>query len=167
MVLAVFQAMWQYCRYTYTHVHYSSKGDFSYPFIMPSNVPQRKWPINILSLFTVRNIRNVKTLNVFTLQEVLHVVIRLGFIRVLTESTYFLGLTFFYVLTVGVEICCYTSHTHWHTHTCAVGLLSMRDRPVSETCTWQHTTFTSDTHPFSLRDSNQKSQQASDQKSTS
>jgi len=29
-----------------------------------------------------------------------------------------------------------------HTHTHAVGVLLTRDRPVADTCTWQHTTFT-------------------------
>jgi hypothetical protein len=34
------------------------------------------------------------------------------------------------------------THTHTHTHTHSVGLLWTVDRPVAETSTWQHTTFT-------------------------
>ena len=41
----------------------------------------------------------------------------------------------------------------------SVGLLWTRDRPVAETSTWQHTTFTTDKHPCPLRDSNPPSQQ--------
>jgi len=42
-------------------------------------------------------------------------------------------------------------HIHTHTHTHTVGFHLMRDRPVSETCTWQHTTFTRDIHPLPRR----------------
>ena len=34
------------------------------------------------------------------------------------------------------------THTHTHTHTHLVGLLWMKNWPVTETCTWQKTTFT-------------------------
>jgi hypothetical protein len=34
----------------------------------------------------------------------------------------------------------------------SVGLLWTRDRPVAETSTWQHTTFTKDRHPWPLPD---------------
>jgi hypothetical protein len=41
----------------------------------------------------------------------------------------------------------------------SVGLLWTRDRPVAETSTWQHTTFTRDRHPCHRRDSKPQSQQ--------
>ena len=47
------------------------------------------------------------------------------------------------------------------------GLLWKRDRPVVETSTWQHTTFTRDRHPCLWRDSNPQSQQASAHRPTS
>jgi len=46
-----------------------------------------------------------------------------------------------------------TSHT--------VGPLRMSDQPDAETTTWQHTTFTWDSYPWSRWDSNPQSQQAS------
>ena len=51
---------------------------------MLSNVPQSKWPINSLSLHYSKKQKKREKLNPFLLQEVLHVVTRLGFIRVLT-----------------------------------------------------------------------------------
>jgi len=54
----------------------------------------------------------------------------------LTSSTYALG----------AEKCCSRSHSDTHTHTQSVGLLWTRDRPVAETTTWQHTTFSRDIH---------------------
>jgi len=47
------------------------------------------------------------------------------------------------------------------TPTHSVGLLWATDRPDAETCTWQNTTFTTDRHPCSRRDSNPQSQHAS------
>ena len=45
--------------------------------------------------------------------------------------------------------------TQWqHIDTRSVGFLWTRDRPVSKTCTWQHTTLTRDRLPCSQRDSN-------------
>jgi hypothetical protein len=81
-----------------------------------------------------------------------------------------LVLTSFCLLIFGVEGNCCTwshsvTHTHAHTHTHSVGLLWTRDRPVPETPTWQHTTFTRDRHPRPRRDSNPQSQQASDRRS--
>jgi hypothetical protein len=55
--------------------------------------------------------------------------------------------------------CCTWSHIM--TSTRSVGLLWTRDRPVAETCTWQHTRFTGDRHPCPRRDSNPQSQLAS------
>ena len=37
-------------------------------------------------------------------------------------------------------------HTLWHKHTHSVGLLWMGYRSVAETCTWQHTTLSTDIH---------------------
>jgi len=51
-----------------------------------------------------------------------------------------------------------------HTHNDApqsVGLLWTSDQPEAETCTWQHTTLTTDKHPLAQWDSNPQSQQAS------
>ena len=72
---------------------------------------------------------------------------------------------FFYLLFVGVEgYCCTWSHlmtqTHW------VGCPWTRDRPVTETTTWQHTTFSRDKHPCPRRDSNPQSQQANGRRHT-
>ena len=53
------------------------------------------------------------------------------------------------------------THTHTHTHMHTVRFLWTRDRPVAETSTWQHTTFTRDRHPCPRRNSNPHSQQAS------
>jgi len=41
------------------------------------------------------------------------------------------------------------------------GLLWRSNQLVAEICTWQHTTITRDRHPYSRRDSNPQSQQAS------
>jgi len=46
------------------------------------------------------------------------------------------------------------------THTYSVELLWTRDQPVTEACTWQHTTFTTDRHPCTRRDSNPKFRKA-------
>ena len=43
----------------------------------------------------------------------------------------------------------------------STALLWMNDQPVSETSTWQTTTFTQDKHPWPRRDSNPQSQQVS------
>jgi len=57
------------------------------------------------------------------------------------------------------------THTHKHTNTHTVGLLWMRDRPVAETSTWQHTTLTTDRHPCPWWDLKPQSQQASGRRS--
>ena len=49
-------------------------------------------------------------------------------------------------------------HTHWAHNT--VGLLWTRDQLDSETCNWQHATFTKEKHACHRRDSNPQSQQA-------
>ena len=46
------------------------------------------------------------------------------------------------------------------------GLLWTSDQPVAETCTWQHTTLTTDKHPCPRWDSNPRSQQASGRRPT-
>ena len=52
-----------------------------------------------------------------------------------------------------------------HKHTPHLeGLPWMRDRPVAETSTWQHTTVTRDKHPYLQLVSNPQSQQASGRK---
>jgi hypothetical protein len=51
-------------------------------------------------------------------------------------------------------------HTHTHTHTHTVGLLWTRDRTVSETSAYQHTTLTRDRSPWNRTVSNPQSQQA-------
>jgi len=48
----------------------------------------------------------------------------------------------------------------------SVGLLWTSDKPVAETCTWQHTTLTTDRHPCPGRDSNAQSQHARGRKPT-
>jgi hypothetical protein len=40
----------------------------------------------------------------------------------------------------------------------SVGLLWTRDQPVAETSTWQHTTLTTERHPWPRRDSDPRSQ---------
>jgi len=58
------------------------------------------------------------------------------------------------------------THTHTHTYIHLVILLWMRDRPVAETSTWQHTLLTTDRHPCFRRDSNPQSKQASGRRAT-
>jgi len=41
----------------------------------------------------------------------------------------------------------------------SVGLLQTRDRPVAETCTWQHAALTRDKYPCPRWDSNPQSKQ--------
>ena len=48
----------------------------------------------------------------------------------------------------------------------SVGLLWTSDQSVAETSTWQHTTLTTDKHPWSRWDSNPQSQQASGRRPT-
>ena len=48
----------------------------------------------------------------------------------------------------------------------SVGLLWTSGQPDAQTSTWQHTTLTKDRHPFSRRDSNLQSQQASSRRPT-
>jgi len=60
------------------------------------------------------------------------------------------------------------THTHTHIHTLApsVGFLWKRDRPVTETSTWKHTTFIEDKQPYLRWDSNPQFQQASGRRPT-
>ena len=58
------------------------------------------------------------------------------------------------------------SHLITMTHTHSVGLLWMRDRPVAENTTWQHTTYRRDQHPLPRRNSNPQSQQTSGRRPT-
>jgi len=61
------------------------------------------------------------------------------------------------------------SRGFWITHNDApqsVGLLWTGDQPDAETSTWQHTTFTTETHPYPRWDSNTQSQQASGRRPT-
>ena len=53
-----------------------------------------------------------------------------------------------------------------HTHTLTGGLLWTKDRPVRETCTWQHTTFITGRLPCLRWNSNPRSQQASGRRTT-
>jgi len=56
------------------------------------------------------------------------------------------------------------SRGFWITHnnaTQSVGLLWTSDQLVAETSTWQHTTLTTDKHPWTRWDSNPQSLQAS------
>jgi hypothetical protein len=48
----------------------------------------------------------------------------------------------------------------------SVTLLWTTDQPVAETSTWQHTTLTTDRHPWPRRDSHSQSQQANDRRPT-
>jgi len=48
----------------------------------------------------------------------------------------------------------------------SVGLFWTSDQPDAEISTWQHTTLTTDKHPFPWRDSNLQSQQASGRRLT-
>jgi hypothetical protein len=66
---------------------------------------------------------------------------------------------------VGQGLIVEVSRSHWGTlH--LVGLLWKSDRPLGETRTWQHTTFTRYRHPCPRRDSNPQCQQSSGRKST-
>jgi hypothetical protein len=58
------------------------------------------------------------------------------------------------------------THTHTHAHTHSVALLSTSGRPVAVTSPWKHTTLKRDEHPYSRRDSNLQSQQASGHRPT-
>jgi hypothetical protein len=60
----------------------------------------------------------------------------------------------FYLLILGVVCCCTWSNSATHTH--SVWLLWTRDRPIAETCTWQHTPFKID------KQSNQDNRQSSE-----
>jgi hypothetical protein len=80
------------------------------------------------------------------------------YLTTLTFSSFFVSLTSFYLLIVGVDAyCCDWSHAVIHTH--SVELLWARDRPVAETS--QHIKFTIDRHPCRRRDSNPQSQKVS------
>jgi hypothetical protein len=48
----------------------------------------------------------------------------------------------------------------------SVGLIKVRDQPVAETSTWQHTTLIRDRHPYRWRDSNPQSQQTNGRRPT-
>jgi hypothetical protein len=79
--------------------------------------------------------------------------------------------TSFYLLIFGVEgwlmlhwITLSDAYTHTYTH--SVGLLWTSDRPVAETSTWQHTTFTTERDQCRRRDSNLQCQQVSSRKIT-
>jgi len=48
----------------------------------------------------------------------------------------------------------------------SVGLIWMSAQPDAETCTWQHTTLTTDRHQYFRCDSNPQSQQASGRRPT-
>ena len=69
-------------------------------------------------------------------------------------------------LSLPVEgYCCTWSHseTDTHTHTHSVGLLWTRDRRVTESSSWQHTTFTRDNQGFGeIRTRSPKNQKAAD-----
>ena len=54
-----------------------------------------------------------------------------------------------------------------HSRPQSVGPVWASDQPDAETCTWQHTTFTTDRHPCPWRYSNPQSQQASGGRPTS
>jgi hypothetical protein len=71
----------------------------------------------------------------------------------------------FCLLIVGVEgYCCIWSHSITHIH--AVGFPSTSHRPVPETSTLQHITFTRDRHPFlgGNRSCNPRKRAAADQR---
>ena len=74
-------------------------------------------------------------------------------------------LTSFYLVLVGADGYCCT-WSHWMIRTHSVGLLWTRDRTVTETSTWQLTTFTTERHPWSRRDSNPQYYSTSDYIST-
>jgi hypothetical protein len=56
------------------------------------------------------------------------------------------------------------THTHTTTHTHSVRFLWTRDRPITETSTWQHTKFTKDRHscPGGIRTRNPSKRAAAD-----
>jgi len=58
------------------------------------------------------------------------------------------------------------SRSHTTTQDKSVGLLWTSDQLVAETCTWQHTTLTTDKHPCNWQDSNLRSEQASGRRPT-
>ena len=55
---------------------------------------------------------------------------------------------------------CFCNYIQLHTSQ-SVRILWASNRPVTETCTWQQTTLTTDRHPWPWRDSNPQYQQAS------
>jgi len=72
----------------------------------------------------------------------------------------FLIMIFLCLLIVRVQSYCFT-WSYSVTHTDSVGILWTSDRPVAETCTWQHTTLTTDRYSSSRWDSNPRSHHAS------
>ena len=79
------------------------------------------------------------------------------------------SLGFFYDATAPSGLCRLVvdvSWSHFLDTPHSVGLLWTRGRPVAETSTWQHTTFTRDRHPCCRRDSNPHPEQASGRRPT-
>ena len=61
------------------------------------------------------------------------------------------------------------SRGFWNTHSDSphsVVILWTSDQPIAETSTWQHTTLTTDKHPYHRWDSNRKSQQGRSRRPT-
>ena len=80
--------------------------------------------------------------------------------------SFFFSDLFYLIIVVASDGIQWHTHTHTHTHTRSVEVLWMRDWPVAETSTWQHTTLTTDSHPCHRRDSNPQSQHASGRRPT-
>ena len=78
---------------------------------------------------------------------------------------FFLSVPSSYLLVLDAEgYCCIWSQSRTHAH--SKWLFWSRDRPVAETCTWQHKILTRDRHPRPRRDSNPQSRQASGRRPT-
>jgi len=76
-------------------------------------------------------------------------------------SFFYSGL--FYLLFVCTErsLLSLVTITDTHTHTHTVGFHWTKDRPVAETSAWQHKIFITERQPWSRRDSNWQTQEAS------
>ena len=82
---------------------------------------------------------------------------------ILSCFSFFLNLTYFCLLIVGVEgYCCIWSHSMTH----SVGLLWTRDRPVAKPLAVQYISLTRDKYPFPWRNLKPQSQQASGRRPT-
>jgi hypothetical protein len=86
-------------------------------------------------------------------------------------TSFFLILTYCYIIVVGAEGYCYSLshspiHTHWHSYTHSLRLFCREIGPSPRPVHVQHRTLTTDRHPYPQRLSNPQFQQASGRRPT-